>query len=1188
MTALGPFEIGPEQVARLGGGFTTLINRLLASEVQRAGMLQHQLLIDDQGPVPDGGVDARLDATRETSWLPGGASAWQFKSGDLPPAKCRKELKGASWARELLEAGATYILVLGEPLTPQKVVTRKQALLMEAAELKLPTDPDRYRVYDANKLAAWISQFPGLAVHQLLGGHGAGAHTFERWSSSQLHQTTWTPSSGREADVRQILEGLDVQGPLGLRISGVSGVGKTRLAMEALRGSAWEPLVAYVPAYDQMPPALLPHAVDPGRTVLLVVDECDARQHEKLIERIPASSTVRVITIGTDGATPLSARLLRPEPLPAEAMEDFLKRNAPTSTEARRFVVTHAEGNPRFALLIAERLQLEPEATAADLIRRDDIETITGALLPEGSAFFVAAVLALFERVGWDRELQTDKDVLAAFAGVTTQVLDVVAADLEERGLLVRQGRYRAVGPHPVAVLLAARAWRQYADRIVTELLPQLTQELTLALLSRVSDLGSYPPARDSLRQLLTSAELASLDSIETGDWAPLLMPLAVVLPDELSDQLHRLLIEASPEQVRQQVRSRRQLVWTLEKLVWHSRLFEQAADSILQLALAENERYANNASGLWTSLFGAALPPTAAPPAARLAYLRRMGSSSNRAVLRLAVAAAEAALHPHESVLLSGELQGGTPVEPRGGVSTQQEADEYRADLVAFLAEQYQRAEGDAELATQAANALIGALHPLVDLPASGAALRVALSDLRPAELPLLRKSIAELRNLFRDHPKPAVEAGLDAVEAGLPVMGPLDVVRTLTDLDPWTFEDEQRYDELRGALRQLYDDGQLGSVLIWLTDRTVNGGWHLGRALASTATGELAVQALQGGLELNVAAAAGYLAGRLELGETTVASEFFGSDNVKSLPSSDLLGLAVRLPPTSENRERVLALLDEVSPHDGAVRLFGWQRHFDAEEAADLLARWLPRIADQDDYRAVVDWIAGWFHRRTDLPGVLAAAVRELVLARPAYPDLGQQALDWARLSGLIPGQTASDLTAQVIHLVDRGLLLQPDTPEGRLLVQIAKSDPETVWRLVGEELKQDNWRLSMSIRGWLTSSIPVDVLRDWVGGRGDRAQQLAGVASAGEEEPSQVALYLLTEFGDDERVRSALSAEFVSGGWTGRWSERIKHQIDLLSRWDQPSSPTGVRSWAQAMRRQLEADLAETLEHEAERGY
>ncbi len=129
----------------------------------------------------------------------------------------------------------------------------------------------------------------------------------------------------------------------------------------------------------------------------------------------------------------------------------------------------------------------------------------------------------------------------------------------------------------------------------------------------------------------------------------------------------------------------------------------------------------------------------------------------------------------------------------------------------------------------------------------------------------------------------------------------------------------------------------------------------------------------------------------------------------------------------------------------------------------------------------------------------------------------------------------------------VVADGLILHPATPEARLLTKLAADDPQTLWLLVAEQLEQDNWRLAMSIRGWLTDSLPVDVLIRWVAGRIDRARLVARIAAVGKDRLSPLATVLLTEFGTDDEVQNALSADFVSGGWVGPWSGRIRHQLD-----------------------------------------
>src|SRR5665213_1837640 len=116
MALLGPFQVDPEDVERLGTAFTQYINELLIREGARAELLGHQIHVDSQDTTNDGGVDATLDSPAATTWIGGGKSCWQFKRSDLGPAACAKELAGATWAQELIQNGATYTLVLGRRL----------------------------------------------------------------------------------------------------------------------------------------------------------------------------------------------------------------------------------------------------------------------------------------------------------------------------------------------------------------------------------------------------------------------------------------------------------------------------------------------------------------------------------------------------------------------------------------------------------------------------------------------------------------------------------------------------------------------------------------------------------------------------------------------------------------------------------------------------------------------------------------------------------------------------------------------------------------------------------------------------------------------------------------------------------------------------------------------------------------
>ena len=236
-------------------------------------------------------------------------------------------------------------------------------------------------------------------------------------------------------------------------------------------------------------------------------------------------------------------------PVDNETAEEFLKTNYPMlSAEARRFFGDHSRGNLRWTIVLAERVSQASQAHAADLIGRNDIGQFVADLLPGGQVFFAPRSWRS-ERVGWDGDRRYQLELLASFAGVQVADLESAAAQLADRGLLNRFGRYRAVTPHPLSVFLAAEGWRQLADRLVTELLPHLDDGMALAFFRRVADLGRFEPATSVLPWLLApDGPFGSLDRLAVGGTGRMLTQLAIVLPDEVALHLHELIDEADSE----------------------------------------------------------------------------------------------------------------------------------------------------------------------------------------------------------------------------------------------------------------------------------------------------------------------------------------------------------------------------------------------------------------------------------------------------------------------------------------------------------------------------------------------------------------------------------------------------------------------------------------------------------------
>ena len=1193
---LGPFDVDAAQVQNLGNRFTAFVNELLEREVAAHSLYGSDLSITENETTADGGVDAALRGAMRTDWLPAGDSAWQFKRTGIGPKGCADEFEKAKWVHEYVKAGGSYIIALGASLNDKLVEARRKSVAEKAVELSLlPSDDrSRIRVYDANNLARWASRFPAFAVSRLIGGPGSSAVDYESWSRSRWHQAAWVADESRTKAIEAIRAQIVSPGIVDLRVQGDSGLGKSRLILEALREENLQRLVAYVADEREVDGELLAYLARDGRTAIFVVDDCAPERHAKLAERLPADPHIKLVTIGGGGAAATKSPIISVAILPEEETDSFLKKNYPVlSVESRRFITRNTSGNTRWTILFADRITGEDGAQAADLIARDDIEAFVTTFLPAGKDFFFSAVLALVERVGWDRELRPQLEILAQFAGTTPDAFEKVGRDLEQRGLLQREGRYRAITPHPLAVFLAAEAWRTDGERILEELLPELDEEAALSLFRRVADLGQFEPARSVLPRLLSpEGPFGSLDAIENGRMARLLTQLAIVLPDEVTRHLGALIADTPTDVLRSQASSRRDLVWTLEKLVWHRRTFTSAADSLLRLAEAENETWANNATGTWIDLFGTMLPGTAATPNERIAYVAKVASSTSSARRPFAVKAATRMLAgSHESIAVSGELQGGVLVERRGTPETAEEAGEYRRAAIELLVRL--TSDPDKSIADAATIALIDATHPLLDDPWVGDALFAALADLTGPALDRLRSTVTGLAHMQERHGESPGNAlileRLNALLEALPPPTELQEFRILLQLRPWELPEDELQQRIGSSLSVLDERGELEDALRLLEAEDASTAWFVGRALAGIKPADAAVQRRLAQMSAeNPNALVGYLTGLADAGASSAFDEFLDGPAADGLDDAQQLAVAVRAPVTERGKLRIYAMVADQPVAVGARHLFGWQRGLDEDEIVALAGSWASRIGSQEDYIALIDWL-NLLPPNEPLPGGRHELVYELLMRRREFPDLGRVGWDWNQLAMRLVESRGDELGKLVLELVDEGKLgTVQHAPESELLLRSAQLFPEAVWEELVARLGAGSWRVELEVRGWLLRAVPSEVIEAWVGDDVTRARLVATIAPTGAEQPTAVTRFLLARFGDDQNVASGLWGDFMSGSWVGPESGRIESQIAQLEQWRAADEPEGVQKWAGEVIRGLEDRRRVALEREAEGGY
>lgn len=1197
---IGPFHVEASQIKVLGRNFAGFVTELLRCESTVNGQLA-KIAVTENETAPDGGVDVLIeDYTGTSEWIPPGSSVWQLKSADYEPADIRNEFTRASYARGKVEAGAVYVLLLAIDLPAKSVETRRKALLDVAKECEyITTDEDekRFILLTAANIASWASKYPALALSPVLGGRGSLGIDFNAWSSRDMYSTKWLADNKRELAISSINSQLNEGTTPTITVTGPSGVGKTRLVLEALRNTAAEPFVVYVFASD-LTSEFLNHLVDRvrNRRAILVVDDCTAGTRKKVEAAIQSGSGVKAIIIETADDPAVLNKVIPVDLMQREHVEKILENNDLLWREARTFVVEHCAGNIKYALWIGNMIAEQPGGSLSNILKKDLIYQLIGGQLPDGQELLAACLLALLPRVGWDEELETEVQLLSSCFSIPMGVFVNVEIKLRELGILEKEGRYRRVTPHPVACYLASKAWQMHAEAIRRDLMPTLTGKMELGFYERMADLGHRDETNKTIEALLIGdPSFSSLAAIETAGKSDLLSRMAIVAPELVLEHV-TLLIHAVPASVLKDMKVvRRGLVYTLTKLVWNSRTFVSSADNLLLLALSENESWANNASGTWTGLFASVLPSTSASPTDRANYLLDKSESADLDVLLLTVIAARKGLDPFESSMADGELQSGVVVEPRGMPHTYADLYTYQSTMIDVL--RCLAKHTDPKVAAAAQGGLVEAIHSSLAVEVVRTALADAIVAIDSDDL--LRSTRIEIRHLeslfgSREDTFAVRIAGLENFQTRLPRLSDFEGLMVLARSRSWDFDDGVLCAELRKGFGELLEVERLVFLDQAFSVPRLPAAFELGRALAELQFDLLAeVDLLDKILVDNLLGLTGFLMKCVEDGDISAFDDFFSQTYASTLSRQVQYCVLMMAPVTEVSWEKASELIRSLSPGYVAANGVPWLQKMSEEQMSlrlgDLVARVIA-LADQSDYNEVLDYASLSLYGKTDVSEAMQDLLWHLVELRRELPDVGGRDWAWSRISGFLVTNYGESLSLLILDLIDLGVI-QPhrEEEEVKLLKKCLAHQPGVVFDQIATRLVANDWRVSWAVRDWMSRAVPTKVMTDWIAGDVTRAQIIATVCDVGVAEPSDLAVFLLSAFPGDESIESELFSTFYSGSWSGKNSDRLQTKIDQLKEWLAITEINAqVADWASKAIKSLKSERQRELDREEERLY
>jgi hypothetical protein len=344
-----------------------------------------------------------------------------------------------------------------------------------------------------------------------------------------------------------------------VRLAGLSGVGKTRLAQALFDARVGDrSLDPGIAAYTNLadgpnppPTAVVSELIATRKRAILVVDNCPPDLHQRLSELCRSDqSPLSVITIeydiredqaeGTDvflmeaASINLTDKLIR-------------RRFAELSPVDARRIAEFSGGNARIAIALAERIDRDEEISGLS-----DQELFARLFQqrhqPDQGLFVASQALSLvysFQGEDTSDDEEAELSPLGALVGKTAQEMFRHSAELQRRGLIQRRGPWRAVLPHAIANRLAATALQNIPPSAIEEcFLREGRRRMLKSFSRRLHYLNDSKEARSIVTKWLGQAGLlGNLAGLNDSDYA-IFNNIAPVSPEEALLALERALLD--------------------------------------------------------------------------------------------------------------------------------------------------------------------------------------------------------------------------------------------------------------------------------------------------------------------------------------------------------------------------------------------------------------------------------------------------------------------------------------------------------------------------------------------------------------------------------------------------------------------------------------------------------------------
>lgn len=649
---------------------------LLFAEASTLGIGKNLVNVPSAITVADGGIDAEVkDVEFEGGQgiIKKGLTRYQIKTGDYSPNR-QENIKGILYKEGLTELKprvkacfenkGTFILVLfgwDDPETEDNQIINKIKKQLES------TNPEyndaKIEIWRQNNLIGFLQPFPSLSL-KINKKDKARLQTHKSWGSQDDMKVEFKAGADQESLIKNCREELEKDdAATHIRILGEPGVGKTRIVYEITKKDNLSPIVIYCDSANKFRDSDLMNEIlkdDNNFSVILVVDECDSDSRSYIWNKLKhLGPRVKLVTIYNEYEESSGNTLYFEAPLLQDGeISKIIQEYGIVKDQADRWSAI-CSGSPRVAHVIGWNLKNNPEdilkpLDTVDIWRRYIVGCDDPASQEVSERKLVLQNISLFKKIGYGKTAIKEAQSVAqlveeADPHITWARFQQIIKKMRERKILQGENLLY-ITPKALHVKLWIDWWETFGGsfdfNILSSKIPESLHEWFYDMFQYAAESQA---ATRVVRELLgENGPFQKDDYLKTRLGGSFFLALTEADPKSALKTLQQTVGKWEKSELIESKESRRTIVWALEKIVVWKELFADASKLLLLLAEAENETYANNASGIFTDLFSPGpgrVAPTEASPEERFIILQEALNSTSREKRKLALDACNKAL---------------------------------------------------------------------------------------------------------------------------------------------------------------------------------------------------------------------------------------------------------------------------------------------------------------------------------------------------------------------------------------------------------------------------------------------------------------------------------------------------------------------------------------------------------------